>query len=103
MLSGLLGNAIVGDKGGGVIKDINHYTFALALGTAPVATVAIDTCDPAKAIPFFYGAGVFLAEADVPVAIYPFMKSLNSTQLIVAAAMELSYNANLSVTLIEYI
>lgn len=102
-MSGLLGNATINDKGAGVIKDINHYAFSLASGASPAATIAIDTCDPSKSVPFFFGAGVVLAEGSIPVAVYPFLKSLNSTQMIAAASMALDYPANLSVTLIEYI
>ena len=31
LMSGLVGNAVNGDKGGGVIKDINHYTVTVML------------------------------------------------------------------------
>jgi len=103
MMSGLMGNAVINDKGAGVIKDINHYTFGLASGTAPDATITVDACDPQKSVPFFFGAGVLLAEADIPVAVYPYLKSLASTQMIIGASMGLSYPAELSVTLIEYI
>ena len=103
IMSGLLGNAVVADKGGGVIKDINHYTFALTAGTAPLATIAIDTCDPAKAVAFFYGAGYYEVDVNVVVANYPYLKSLNSSQMIVGMSIPLNHDANLSVSLIEYI
>jgi len=102
MMSGLMGNAVVGDKGGGVIKDIYHYTFTLPSGAAPDATIVVDACDPLKSVPFFFGAGVEVIE-NVPVAIYPYLKSLASTQMVVGASMALDFAATLSVSLIEYI
>ncbi len=103
MMSGLDGNAVIGNKGAGVIKDIHHYTFQLPIGTAPVATVSIDTCDPYKSVPFFFGAGVVLAWADLPVVVYPYLKTLASSYMVIGASMGLDFSANLSVTLIEYI
>jgi hypothetical protein len=102
MMSGLMGNAEINGQGAGVIKDINHYTYSLPSGAAPDATISVDTCDPAKSVPFFFGAGVRAIE-NVPVAIYPYLKSLNSTQMIIGASMALDFTANLSVTLIDYI
>ena len=101
-MSGLKGVVEVNGMGGGVIKDIHHYTFAFASGTAPDATIAIDTCDPEKSVPFFFGAAFGIVE-NMPVPVYPYLKSLNSTQLVAGSPMELDRAANLSVSLIEYI
>ena len=103
MMSGLMGNAVIGDKGAGVIKDIHHYEYTLPTGTAPRATIVVDACDPEKSVPFFFGAGVWLAESNIGVAVYPFLVSLASTQLIVGASQQLDYPSVQSVTLIEYI
>jgi len=103
MMSGLMGNAEINGQGGGVIKDINHYTFSLPAGTAPDATIAVDTCDPQKSVPFFFGAGYGIVGTNVPIQVYPYLKSLNSTQMIIGASLPLDDTANLSVTLIEYI
>jgi hypothetical protein len=103
MMSGLNGVVDVNGQGGGVIRDIHHYDYTLPSGTAPEATISVDTCDPAKSVPFFFGAGVWLAESNVGVAVYPYLKSLNSTQMIIAASQQLDYPSKQSVTLIEYI
>lgn len=103
MLSGLMGNAVVGDKGGGVIKDINHYTYALPAGATPRATINVNTCDPAKSVPFFFGAGILEFVPGALVAVYPFLVSLNSTQMIIGASQQIDVNSEQSVTLIEYI
>ncbi len=103
MMSGLMGNAVVGGQGGGVIKDINHYAFTFTAGTAPEETIAIDTCDPKKTVVFFYGAGIFQPWGDAAPSIYPYLKSLNSTQLIAAMSMQIDFNARCSVSVIEYI
>jgi hypothetical protein len=101
-MSGLDGVAEVNGMGGGVIKDINHYTFTLPTGTAPRATIAIDTCDPTKSLPFFFGAGVWEPVSSALALQYPFLVSLNSTQLIVGSG-ENHFAAPCSVSLIEYI
>lgn len=101
-MSGLNGVAEVNGQGGGVIKDINHYTFTLPTGTAPRATIAIDTCDPLKAMPFFFGAGVWEPVSSALALQYPFLVSLNSTQMIVGCG-ENHFVAPCSVSLIEYI
>ena len=103
MLSGLMGNAVVGDKGGGVIKDINHYGFTIAVGTAPQATINVDPCDPQKSVPFFFGAGYFIAGENIPVANYPYLVSLGSSQMVVGMSMPNEESTRLGVTLIEYI
>jgi len=103
MMSGLDGAAEVNGMGGGVIRDINHYMYTLPTGTAPRATISVDTCDPLKSVPFFFGAGVWLAESNVGVAVYPFLVSLNSTQMIIGASQQLDYPSIQSVSLIEYI
>lgn len=103
MMSGLMGNAVIGDKGGGVIKDINHYAFTMTAGATPLATIAIDTCDPAKSVPFFFGAGWYEILTNFAIVVYPYLVSLNSTQMIVGASMQIDANAKIGVTLIEYI
>lgn len=103
IMSGLNGVVEVGGSGGGVIRDIHHYEYTLPSGTAPEVTLNIDTCDPLKTVPFFFGAGVWLAESNVGVAVYPYLKSLNSTQAIIASSQQLDYPSKQSVTIIEYI
>ncbi len=103
IMSGLLGNAQINDKGAGVIKNISHYTFSLPVGTAPDATVAVTAVDPKKAVPFFFGAGYFNAPGNIPVAVYPYLKQLASTQMIIGGSLPIDLEAQLSVTLIEYI
>jgi len=103
ILSSLKGNVEVNGLGGGVIKDINHYTFAMTGGqTAPV-TIAVDTVDPSKAICFFFGAGWAEVGSGVGVAVYPYLISMNSTQLIVNCSMTPAESAQFGVSLIEYI
>jgi len=106
ILSGLLGNAVVGDKEGGVIKDIQHHTFILPTGTPVNVTVPISTIDPAKAAFFFYGAGIRGVTYSIfalGLPNYPFLVSLNSTQAIVQASLENLEAAGCSISIIEYI
>ena len=103
MMSGLMGNAVVGDKGGGVIKDINHYAFSAPAGAPAPITVNIDTCDPQKAVVFFYGAGWNDPVEGALVAVYPYLFSLNSTQAIIKMSDNIGVGAGLSVSVIEYI
>jgi hypothetical protein len=103
MMSGLVGNAVVGDKGGGVIKDIHHYTFTLPAGTPQDVTIAIDECDPTKAVPFFFGAGWFDVVTGAVALVYPYLASLSSTQMIVRASLMNGEAVGCSVSLIEYI
>jgi len=103
MMSGLMGNAVVGDKGGGVIKGINHYTFMVSAGTAADVTVNIDTCDPSKAVVFFYGGGAHELGAGIVIALYPYPKSLNSSQVIIRPSMDSMENWYGSLSVIEYI
>jgi hypothetical protein len=107
MLSGLMGNAVVGDKGGGVIKNIKHYTFTLPAGNPVNVTVNIDTCDPKKAIAFLFGNG---ANEQNPgenvyyaVPVYPYLVTLASTYAVFKASMPISWDAGCSVSIIEYI
>jgi hypothetical protein len=101
-MSGLRGVVEVNGLGGGVIKDIHHYTFNLPTGTAPRATIAIDTCDPEKSVPFFFGAGCWEPISGALAVVYPFMVSLNSTQMIVGS-QENHFASDCAVSLIEYI
>jgi len=103
MLSGLMGNAFVGTVGGGVIKNINHYVFTLPFGDPTEITVSISSCDPSKAIVFFYGAGPYPIGTIGGVPSYPFLVSLNSTQVIVKASLYCDGAAGCSLSLIEYI
>lgn len=106
MLSGLMGNAFVGTVGGGVIKTIQHKTFTLPLGTPTNVTVSIDTIDPTKAVAFFYGAGYMEAgpaTGPYAVEVYPILISLNSSQIIARASMDIAENAGCSTSIIEYI
>jgi len=103
MLSGLMGNAVINDKGAGVIKDINHYTFNIPYGSAVNVTIAVDTCDPTKSVPFFFGAVAAEVGEGIFIPNYPYLVSLNSTQLIAKASMNVGLAGDCSVTLIEYI
>jgi len=103
IMSGLVGNAVVGDKGGGVIKSIKHYTFTLPVGDPANITVDIDTIDPNKAVVFFYGAGVWEFAEGVGINVYPYLVSLNSSQAIVRASMYNDQAAGCSFSVIEYI
>ena len=103
MMSGLMGNAVIGNKGGGVIKDINHYNFTLGTGANPETTVAIDACDPKKTICFFYGAGWQEVLAGVVAVMYPFLKSLGSSQLAAQVSPGLGEAVVFGVSVIEYI
>lgn len=106
MLSGLMGNALVGDKGGGVIKSIQHKTFTLPGGAPTNVTVNIDAIDPAKGICFFYGGGGYLHEWDGQGAVvpnYPYLVSLASSYLIAKASMYNLGEAGCSVSIIEYL
>jgi len=107
MLSGLMGNAIVGTVGGGVIKDINHYTFTLPGGTPANVTVNIDTCDPAKAICFFYGAGAIIENPEpgvyYAVQVYPYLVALASSYAVVKASGSITGDWGCSMSIIEYI
>jgi len=102
-MSGLLGNAIVGDKGGGVIKSIKHYTFYLTTGPNVKATINIDTIDPNKAVVFFYGAGFCEILEGNGAAVYPYLVSLNSSQLVAGASIYNTHEAYCSASVIEYI
>ncbi len=103
MMSGLMGNAVINDKGAGVIKDIHHYTFTVGSGSIPEATVNIDECDPLKTVPFFFGAGWFEVLSGVVAVMYPFMKSLGSSQMVAAVSPGLGEATVFGVTIIEYI
>jgi hypothetical protein len=106
ILSGLMGNAVVGDKGGGVIKDINHYTFTLPGGTPANVTVNIDACDPAKAVAFLFGGGGHILPADtlwVISPVYPYLVTLASTYAVFKASATLEEAVGCSTTIIEYI
>ncbi|RLG71710.1 MAG: hypothetical protein DRO11_03860 [Methanobacteriota archaeon] len=103
IMSGLTGNAVVGDKGGGVIKSIKHYTFTMPAGDPVNITVNIDTIDPNKAVVFFYGAGVWEFAEGVGINVYPYLVSLNSSQAIVRASMHNDQAAGCSFSVIEYI
>jgi hypothetical protein len=106
MLSGLMGNAVVGNEGGGVIKSIQHKTFALPTSINQDRTVTITAVDPAKAICFFYGAGAAIYPADtmwVAIPVYPYLHSLMSSSLLVRVPTGLTEAANGSVSVIEYI
>jgi len=106
MMSGLMGNAVVGDKGGGVIKSIQHKTFVLPVGTPANVTVACDSIDPTKSVVFFYGAGYMELgppEAPFAAAVYPYLVTLLSTYAVVKASMENWVDAGCSVSVIEYI
>jgi len=103
MMSGLMGNAVVGDKGSGVIKSIQHKTFSMTAGSAAPITVSIDAVDPSKAVVFFYGAGVNIPDPGVAVPNYPFLVSLASTQAIFQASLYNEVAAGCSVSIIEYI
>jgi len=103
MMSGLIGNAVIGDKGGGVIKDINHYIFTMSTGANPEATINIDECDPKKTMAFFYGAGYWEVLTGVAAVIYPFMKSLNSSQLVAQCSPGIVEQVVFGVSIIEYI
>ncbi len=102
MMSGLMGNAVVGDKGGGVIKDIYHYPFTLATGSTNV-TIDIDTCDPKKSVVFFYGGGGREVLEGVVLPIYPYLVSLDSAKLVVGPSLGIMEETICSVSLIEYI
>ncbi|MDD5061913.1 MAG: hypothetical protein PHN44_06520 [Candidatus Marinimicrobia bacterium] len=102
-MSGLLGVVEVNGMGAGVIKDIHHYAFTMAQAATPLYTLSVDTCDPEKSVPFFFGNG-FLQVADQGfVNVMPYLKSLNSTQMIVGMSNQIDTDAVLSVSLIEYI
>jgi hypothetical protein len=106
MMSGLMGNAVINDKGGGVIKSINHYGFTLPGGAPAPVTVSISAIDPTKSVVFFYGAGAHVEIVDtVPclVANYPYLATLNSSRLVAEAPMFNDAVAGCSVSVIEYI
>lgn len=103
MMSGLMGNVHVNGMEAGVIKDINHYTFTLGSGTAPEATISIDACDPAKTVPFFFGAGWWEVLSGVVAVMYPFMKTLGSSSMVAAVSPGLGQDTVFGVTIIEYI
>jgi hypothetical protein len=103
MMSGLTGNAVIGDQGAGVIRDINHYTFSMTGGQTANVTIPVDTVDPSKAVCFFFGAGWREVGSGVGVAVYPYLVSMNSSQLIVNCSMFPAEAANFGVSLIEYI
>ena len=106
MLSGLMGNAIVGDKGGGVIKSIKHYEFTLNATRTIDATVSISAVDPNKAICFFFGGGGYMGQVDSAAyafPVYPFLHSFASSYLLVRASQDMQDNAFCSVSVIEYI
>ena len=107
MMSGLMGNAVVGDKGGGVIKDIGHYVFTLPAGTPANVTVNIDTCDPAKAVAFLFGAGGLEVNPGgteyYAFPVYPYLVSIASTYAIFKASMDISWATGCSASIIEYI
>lgn len=103
MMSGLTGNVQINGKEAGVIKDIHHYTFTVGLGLNPEATINIDTCDPLKTVPFFFGAGWYEVLSGVVAVMYPYMKSLGSTQMVAAVSPGLGEAVVFGVTIIEYI
>lgn len=103
MMSGLMGNAVVGEKGGGVIRSIQHKTFTLPAGTPANVTVTYDAVDPTKAVVFFYGAGAREIGSGLFVQNFPYLVSLASTNAIVKASMEVVENAGCSLSIIEYI
>ncbi|MDD5505098.1 MAG: hypothetical protein PHV77_07390 [Candidatus Omnitrophica bacterium] len=103
IMSGLSGDVVINDKGAGVIKNIRHYTFTLPNAATPRATVGITAVDPQKSVPFFFGAGIYEPASEIFVAIYPYLVSLATTQMVIGASMPLSQAADLSVTLIEYV
>lgn len=103
MLSGLSGNADPEHGGAGLIKSIKHYTFTMPTGAPANINVTIDTVDPAKAIAFFYGAGVYEISQDIGALVYPFLVSIAATLLVVKASHQNDHAAGLGVTIIEYI
>ena len=103
MLSGLMGNAVIGETGGGVIKSIQHLTFSLPSGTPAPVTVSCSAIDPTKSICFFFGGGGAEVLAGVAIPVYPYLASLLSTYAIVKASMDLIGAAGGSVSIIEYL
>ncbi|MFA5150643.1 MAG: hypothetical protein WC433_07025 [Candidatus Omnitrophota bacterium] len=103
MMSGLNGVVDVNGMEGGVIRDINHYEFTIPATSPWEATVAIDTCDPTKTVPFFFGAGYREVLSGAVAVMYPHMKSLNSSQLVAQVSPGCDEATVFGVTVIEYI
>ena len=102
-MSGLKGNAVIGAMEGGLIKDINHYTFTLPNGTPQPVTVTIDECDPTKVAVFFAGAGWKEILSNFAISVFPYLVSLHSTYLVVQGSLAVGENAACGCSVIEYI
>ena len=106
MLSGLMGNPVVGNQGGGVIKLIQHITAQIPTGGT---TLSIPTAiDPNKAVIMAWGGAHSHEEAGSPAyawawAVYPVPKILNSSQFQVLWSETPESAGNASFEIIEYI
>ncbi len=90
-------------EGASVIATIKHYTFTMPSGAAANITVNISEVDPAKAVPFFYGAGANDPIEGASSVVYPYLVELNPTTAIVKASMANVVSVGCGITVIEYI
>jgi len=110
MMSGLMGNATVGDKGGGVIKSIQFKTIAMPAADGE-GEVAITAVDPAKCVVMLYGNSICVDEesgAWFVSPVYPYVSSFAAELVKCKWSLPVAYvnptkAANIGITVIEYI
>lgn len=110
MMSGLMGNATVGDKGGGVIKSIQFKTIAMPAADGE-GEVAITAVDPAKCVVMLYGNSICVDEesgAWFVSPVYPYVSSFAAELVKCKWSLAIAYvnptkAANIGITVIEYI
>jgi len=105
IMSGLMDVLGANPEGLQVIKSLKHYEFTLPIGNPVNVTVAISDVDPGKAVPFFYGAGVY-EMGDGPsaaAAVYPYLVAMYTTHVVVKAPIYNHISAGCGITIIEYI
>lgn len=89
-----------------MIRSIRNYSFTIPSGTPQDITVALTSCDPARSIVVFQGAGIYVhtdAEVNLAVNNFPYLKSISSTVLLVNFPFDNAKAAICGCSIIEYI
>jgi len=110
MMSGLSGNAVVGDKGGGVIKTIQNVLVSIPAG-AGTGTGSFSTVNPGRAIVMINGNSLAIDEEPsgfFAAIVYPYVLELASAAVKLKWALPAPHFSDtkaavVSATIIEYI
>lgn len=110
MMSGLMGNTVIGDKGGGVIKSIQFKTIAMPAADGE-GSVAITAVDPTKCVVMLYGNSICVDEesgAWFVSPVYPYVSSFAAELVKCKWSLPIAYAnptkaATIGITVIEYI